>query len=453
MTFKTSRSNINHKINLFKSMTHLKISPLEGCAPIVAIAVDKFFAEIEPYSVDSRKTAIASLFNRHIETAWKQYAQTLPKTQAYSELISNISFLDIARKNEFRGLEDMIRVLLQYSPDTELSATLFTLKNVAIACQFKKPKRRLERRYIEPLAEICYYCGEETELFEALGANNKFWRDKENSIEIEANLSPIFCSRHRSKLPNGNINPLYQSAKRDKDNYDLELTFLLRQTRSNFESLAQSGISEVDQFHLKLQQRNQFAFSDESILKNEAARLRYHKIDNVKKSIIILSDQAMRPIDIAKKLGLTSSQKVKNILKSVPEFYRLDLGIKSYESYKFQIQRDNSKLPGIKIEELEIVIGNAIWDALRDPKISEINLYPDGSLFFGYKTNEKINAGRIEPAHATSIIYTIAKFLNVTVSDHGRSVYGFLEFIPARFTAILPPVTPRPTFFLKKREI
>jgi len=89
----------------------------------------------------------------------------------------------------------------------------------------------------------------------------------------------------------------------------------------------------------------------------------------------------MPPIDIAKKLGLTSPQKVKNTLKSIPEFYRLDLGIESYKSYKLQLQRENSTLPGIKIEELEIVIGSTICEALRDREISEINLYPDGSLF------------------------------------------------------------------------
>jgi len=265
-------------------MTSFKIIPSKGCASIVALAVDKFCKEIGAYSVDSLRTPISSLFNRHIEVAWKQYAQTLPKTHAYNAFISNISFFDVVRKNEFKGLEDMIKVLLQYSSDAELYATLFTIKNVATVCQFKKPKRRLERRFIEPLAEICYYCGRKTELFEALQTTNNIRRDKENSIEIEANLSPIFCLRHRSKLPNGNINPLYQSAKRDKKNYDLELSFLLRQSCSDAETRAQSGIFEVDQFHLKLQQRNQFAFSDEATLKNEAARLRYHKIGNIKKA-------------------------------------------------------------------------------------------------------------------------------------------------------------------------
>jgi hypothetical protein len=177
--------------------------------------------------------------------------------------------------------------------------------------------------------DLCAYCGEMTE-FSAFvtGVNNNYIMNTENPGHKKSELSHQYCINHRPKLKNGKWNPVYRTAKRSSEQFNIELTRLINQSFDHFTIRAQSGDSLVDQYFFSYILKNTLHPTDESELRNIARRMVDSKLSDNKKKILVLKKAGLNQTEIANRLqGGTqkplSRQTVSRLLASVRKEFKL----------------------------------------------------------------------------------------------------------------------------------
>ena len=103
-------------------------------------------------------------------------------------------------------------------------------------------------------------------------------------------------------------------------------------------------------------------------------------------------------------------------------------------------------------ESLEYNCGPLIMDALRDEKVIEIMLNPDGRLWIERFGQEQECVGALEPAQGKLILSLTASALNITVDALHPVVEGSFPLDGSRFEGAFPPlVGPGASFSLRKK--
>jgi P-type conjugative transfer ATPase TrbB len=102
-------------------------------------------------------------------------------------------------------------------------------------------------------------------------------------------------------------------------------------------------------------------------------------------------------------------------------------------------------------EKLQRELGEAILGALVDPDVIEVMLNPDGQLWLETHRNGLLPAAhRIERLHAENLLGTVAAILGTVVTSERPLLEGELPD-GSRFQGVLPPISPAPSFVIRKR--
>ena len=102
-------------------------------------------------------------------------------------------------------------------------------------------------------------------------------------------------------------------------------------------------------------------------------------------------------------------------------------------------------------ESLFHALGPLIAGALTQPDVVEIMANPDGSLWIDRAGVGRERIGRIEPAAAETTIRLLASHMGETVNPDRPAIAGVLPRSGERFQGVLPPITDRPIFAIRKR--
>ena len=104
-------------------------------------------------------------------------------------------------------------------------------------------------------------------------------------------------------------------------------------------------------------------------------------------------------------------------------------------------------------EALRRALGAEILDALEDPRIVEVMLNPDSTLWIDRLGTGMQQIGRIEPVRAMSIIASVAAMLDTVVRADHPILECELPLDGSRFEALVPPLVERPSFSLRKKAL
>jgi type IV secretion system protein VirB11 len=103
-------------------------------------------------------------------------------------------------------------------------------------------------------------------------------------------------------------------------------------------------------------------------------------------------------------------------------------------------------------EKLVRELGPTILGALKDPKVVEIMLNADGCLWIDVLGEGLRDTGeRMSAARAENLLGTIASIHDVTIGADRPVLQGELPFDGSRVQGVLPPVSARPVFTIRKR--
>ena len=181
----------------------------------------------------------------------------------------------------------------------------------------------------EPRQDLCAYCGEMTECSSFVtGVNESYILNTENAEHKKSELSHQYCINHRPKLKNGKWNPVYRTAKRSFEQFNIELTRLTNQSFDHLTIRAQSGDTLVDQYFFSYILKNTLHPTDDSELRNIARRMVDSKLSDNKKKILVLQKAGLNQTEIANRLqGSTqkplSRQTVSRLLSSIRKEFKL----------------------------------------------------------------------------------------------------------------------------------
>lgn len=299
----------------------------KGCNPVFAKTIDAFSECWGPYSTKSRRHSIFSLVREQIDPAWLQYLATLQDTAFGNNLLQELPPGEFAKQFGFRALEDWTTdIILSYLSlseltnqvvDSELVATLETLRTVSYRCGGKQPHRTAKKgRNTQRARPICELCGQPTEL--------EAYRRQDANIDMGViRLSGRYCTDHRPWDHAKNYNPDYKRAIRHKAQFDEEVLRLGRQTGSRVEPRAESGDPAVDLFIFRIVAPRMLYTDDIDHLRNLARKLVDDRVTDDKKRMVILAAAGMDQSDIASQLGI-SRQSINKALKTIPPEYRFD---------------------------------------------------------------------------------------------------------------------------------
>lgn len=315
----------------------------EPCHSIISDAIQRFECQWNKYSIKSRRYHIIKLIRDVIDPAISTYITTLPPRYSFfvtgggvmglSEVIRLIGF-DQMMKAQHQLLRQFTQTLAKETPiDQCFIATINSLKELALRCRYKRPKTSSLsvdiRLNTQRRQGLCAYCGEMTE-FTALvtGINENHIMNIANSEHKKLELSHQYCSQHRPRLTNGKWNPVYRSAKRSLEEFNIELTRLINQSFDHSTIRAQSGDPLVDQYFANYISKNELHPTDESELRNIARRMVDSKLTDNKKKILVLKKTGLNQTEIANVIqGRTqqplSRQAVSRLLASVRKEFKL----------------------------------------------------------------------------------------------------------------------------------
>lgn len=103
-------------------------------------------------------------------------------------------------------------------------------------------------------------------------------------------------------------------------------------------------------------------------------------------------------------------------------------------------------------EKLERELGETIMTALGDPKIVEVMLNADGALWIdALGEGMRCTGDRMSDLQAENLLRTIASALDIVVNGDHPVLEGVLPIDGSRFAGVLPPVSRRPIFSIRKR--
>lgn len=350
------------------------------CTPKISSAIAEFYDRWGAYSAQSPKRFIFRLLDICIQPKWEKYLRRLPVSHPVRIAFSEQKLSLIARQSGFGGLDEKIRLSINWNDHHVLKATLETLRHLAQACAYKKPKKLDEDlnsgRTDRNPNEFCRFCGNNTELFASIKRKefeiNKlveptkyketkykenepgYFPDHKRADGKWPRLSAKYCWDHRQKFleldkeGRPKRNPKYLAALRNIGAFDLELKRLQLQYRFCAEPYDQSAIDLYPEPPKPDHDINEFYFrvirpiaahatyeNEKSVLRNEARKLVDAGItlvdaagvaDDTKKRIIMMRARGLNLTEIANLIGMKSPQAVSQALKRVDidSGYRFD---------------------------------------------------------------------------------------------------------------------------------
>ena len=102
-------------------------------------------------------------------------------------------------------------------------------------------------------------------------------------------------------------------------------------------------------------------------------------------------------------------------------------------------------------ESLYHALGPLVSAALDRPDVVEVMANPDGTLWVDRAGVGRERVGTIDPAAAETTVRLLASHMGQTVTPDRPAVAGVLPRGGERFQGVLPPLTDRPTFSIRKR--
>lgn len=107
-------------------------------------------------------------------------------------------------------------------------------------------------------------------------------------------------------------------------------------------------------------------------------------------------------------------------------------------------------------EKLYQDLGDTIVDCLKDKKIHEIMLNPDGQLWIDTHEEGLSSIAHLSSNQVFSIIHAIAGFHNSVITQHNPLLEARLPFFKnmqgQRFIAQIPPIVSAPSFTIRKQS-
>jgi predicted transcriptional regulator len=367
------------------AMAEITITIWPGCDPGIASAIKSFSRKLGPYSGESRRRSIFSLLRDLIDPAWNDLCHRFPSisrhrldhvwvryqwerfrslgpedggTESRDLKVARVerSFIpcggkgsdgyvlsSLARRHGFNVLDRFIQLMCQsecVGADTQLARSLDSLRELALVCRAKKPKRTNggeinARRY----RVACRLCGQKTEVSAYLDEDVPWPEDDIQHVDERKRLrlSSLYCSVHKPKtLGNPEVSATYRTLKRNQERFDREYLRLERQSFGWDVVMpqARSGNKLVDEFMVQLIEVRKLGVGDgdasdsfeivERRLRDEARRLVDRKISDRKKEIVMLLATGHSQSSAALCLGVRR-QAVSKAIQSVPLEYRFDL--------------------------------------------------------------------------------------------------------------------------------
>ena len=99
-----------------------------------------------------------------------------------------------------------------------------------------------------------------------------------------------------------------------------------------------------------------------------------------------------------------------------------------------------------QISALRASLGPVILAALNDPKVVEVMVNADGTVWADRVGTGREPTGQMQASDAETIIRLIADHIGETVGEHNPAVAGTLIQTGERFQGMLPPVAEAPVF-------
>lgn len=343
-----------------------------GCDPQLEQALAALCIAWGPYSAQSRGYPIFKLLRDFIDPAWSSLCHRHPalshdvlmlawmrfrlkmmirtKQREESGLAGTSPLSSIAHKLGFDALDQFVQevaraVMTKYSgcEFDQLQPSLDTLREMAVRCRGKKPKRRALGKFgkVDLLDDMktCRACERPTEL----AAHVATVGDACPAGEARR-LSSTYCSTHSpEKTGSTTARANYKRARRSQQTFETELNRLERQYWGRpATSRDKSTDPSVDEFFRQLSIRRGLTVDSEVarnahpdlelLLRREARKLVDRRMSDRKKEMVVLLSAGMSQPQVAEKLGLKSRQAVSKALQSIPADYRFDAPLVSEAS-------------------------------------------------------------------------------------------------------------------------
>lgn len=106
-----------------------------------------------------------------------------------------------------------------------------------------------------------------------------------------------------------------------------------------------------------------------------------------------------------------------------------------------------------QITALKRSLGPEILEYLADPKIVEIMLNPDGSLWVDELGGEMRHVADLSPVRSRTIVDTVAAMLETVITEDRPILECELPIDGSRFEALIPPLVAQTTFALRKKAL
>lgn len=102
-------------------------------------------------------------------------------------------------------------------------------------------------------------------------------------------------------------------------------------------------------------------------------------------------------------------------------------------------------------EKLRRELGPLVCDLLADPKVQEIMLNPDGTLWVDRHGEQMAAVGFMSATQAESLMGTVASTLKTQITAINPILECELPLDGSRFEALIPPLVSAPTFTIRRK--
>lgn len=314
---------------------HRKVSIWQDCAPEVRAATERFNERSGPFSLASKRDSFLRLIREELDDALDSYRSQLELKYTQFDvpgLSGEKPFSSVVRDLGVRCTEDNIRRTLrlfsksicfaQDEDDLRFFDTAETLIGVLVHCRCKRPKKRksvYSQFNQQRPKELCLLCGEPSEFLQYFN-DHEAWALIDDDEKLR--LSHKYCHKHRPKLRNGNWNPEYRRARRNRETFELEAERLLNQSAQPAVVKPHTGTLDIDRYIMTLIAQTTLQPADEDKIRNLARKIINYRISDRKKQILMLMATGYKQAEIARRLNI-SRQAVSKALNSIPDEFRL----------------------------------------------------------------------------------------------------------------------------------
>ena len=113
------------------------------------------------------------------------------------------------------------------------------------------------------------------------------------------------------------------------------------------------------------------------------------------------------------------------------------------------MHKDNKNEYNRIVSSLSSALGDEIINALIENSVDEIMLNPDGRMYIRYADGSFYCQGKFDEYKAHIIVRTIATLNKKDIDISSPIIEGEIDFLNARFSALLPPLTKAPCFCMR----